>query len=43
MKEFIKKVLNSRPHQNLMEYLVEWNDGTIEWVQEPELKKEELI
>ena len=34
MKEFIVKLLNSRPHQNVMEYEVEWNDGSIEWVRE---------
>lgn len=38
MKIFIKNILNSRPHQNLMEYLVEWNDGSIEWVREKELE-----
>ena len=34
MKEFIVKLLDSRPHQEFMEYEVEWNDGSIEWVTE---------
>ena len=34
MKQFIIRLLDSRPHQNVMEYLVEWNDGSIEWVRE---------
>ena len=39
MKRFINKLLDSRPHQNLMEYLIEWNDGSIEWITEKEVKK----
>jgi len=36
MKSFIVKLLWSRPRGHLMEYLVEWNDGTIEWICEKE-------
>lgn len=39
MKTFIVKLLDSRPHQNLMEYKVEWNDGSIEWVTEQKMKE----
>lgn len=38
MEKFIKKLLDSRPHQNLMEYQVEWNDGSIGWVSEKVVK-----
>ncbi len=38
MKKFIVKLIDSRPHQNLMEYLVEWNDGSESWVTEKEVK-----
>lgn len=40
MKKFIVKLLDSRPHQNLMEYKVEWNDGSIEWITEQKYLKE---
>ena len=39
MKHFIIKLLDSRPHQDLMLYLVEWNDGSIEWVTEQKIKE----
>ncbi len=42
MKTFIVKLLDSRPHQNSMEYLVEWNDGSIEWVTEQKMKEVEF-
>ncbi len=42
MKKFIVKIIDSRPHQKLMEYLVEWNDGSIEWVTEQIFKKLEV-
>ena len=42
MEKFIVKLLDSRPHQNLMEYKVEWNDGSINWVSEEVLVVAEL-
>ena len=42
MKKFIVKLLDSRPHQNLMEYKVVWNDGSISWVSEKVLVVAEL-
>lgn len=42
MEKFIIKLLDSRPHQNLMEYQVEWNDGSISWVSEENLIIEEV-
>lgn len=43
MKRFIINLLDSRPHQNLMEYKVEWNDGSIEWVREEIIDKKEVV
>lgn len=43
MKKFIIKVLDSRPHQKLMEYKIEWNDGSIEWVTEQKIEEVKIL
>lgn len=43
MTKFIIKLLDSRPHQSLLEYKVEWNDGSISWVTEEEYDKAEFL
>ena len=43
MKKFIVRVLNSRPHQTVMEYEVEWNDGSINWVREEVMIKKKEV
>ena len=42
MQEFIIKLLDSRPHQGLMLYLVMWNDGSKSWVSVKKLEDKEV-